>query len=206
MARVCLILMLAVSLPAWCSEDRPFSSKVGVHLIGEYTPGSQAMVRGRMPVLKILDPWGPMIQAARNYKKHNPRGVVVLRCYAPVRYTIADDPEARAREYWETIVWARISRLPESDRRLIDYIEATNEGDECPTWADQDSVRWFTKFSTEFANLCGRAGFKPCLASIAVGNPPGDPEELRAKIRQYAPALRVAKKFGGAWSLSLVHD
>lgn len=195
-AMISLCVMIANSV----ERAKPFASKIGVHLIGEYTAGTRKMVRARMPVLKILDPWKPMIDAARDYKQANPDGKVVLRCYEPVRYTLADDPEQKAQEHWDKIVWKRLSQLPESDRRLIDYIEATNECGECPTWEDEESIRWFTRFSVKWAEICAKNGYRPCIACIPVGNPGGSPEEIRAKIRQYAPALRAAKKAGGVWS------
>lgn len=181
-------------------ERAPFRSKIGVHLINAYTPGTKRMVRARMPILKILDPWTPMISAARDYKLHNPDGIVVLRCYAPVRYRLTDDPVLKAREHWDKVIWDRLSKLPETDRRLIDYIEATNEMGECPTWETPESIRWFTRFSIEFTRICSKAGFKPCLACIPVGNPSGSIPEVQEKIRRYAPALRAARKVGGVWS------
>lgn len=196
---VTILLCVSAGFAAEC-VSRPFKSKIGVHLIGSYTPGTRKMVHARMHVLKILDPWQPMIEAARDYKRCNPDGKVVLRCYAPVRYQLSDNPEEKAREHWEKIIWARLEPLPKADRQLIDYIEATNEMGECPTWENDESVRWFTRFSIEFTRVCAEAGYKPCLACIPVGNPPGKTEEFQAKILAYAPALRAAKKVGGVWS------
>jgi hypothetical protein len=158
------------------------------------------MVRARMPVLKILDPWQPMIDAARDYKKYNPDGIVVLRCYTPVRYELTDNPEEKAQEFWDKIIWPRVSNLPPEDRKLIDYIEANNEYDNCPAFATLEDVKWYTRFSIKFAEICSKAGYKPCLACIPVGNPSGTPEEIAQKILAYVPALRAIKKVGGVWS------
>lgn len=210
MYKLFLTTFLAGSLCAnavsWCfaketkSRPKPFSSKIGIHLIGSYTPGTQKMVRGRMPVLKILDPWQPMIDAARDYKKYNPDGIVVLRCYDPVRYQITDNPEQKAQEHWDKIIWPRISKLSLEDRKLIDYIEANNEYDNCPAFATVKDVEWYVRFSIKFADICAKAGYKPCLACIPVGNPSGTPEEIAEKILAYVPALRAIKKVGGVWS------
>ncbi len=191
---------LACSRTAPAADAKPkFTSKIGMHLIGAYTDGTKKMVRARMPVLKLLDTHGDMMAAARDYKKANPDGVVVLRVFTPVRYTLADEPVKTAETYWRDHIWKSLGALPEADRKLIDYVEATNEVGECPTWENDESIAWFVKFSTRFVELCTKAGFKPCLASIPVGNPGGENAGL-AKILKFAPALRAAKKAGGAWA------
>jgi hypothetical protein len=197
---ICVSYAFGKSIKAIGTQRRSFSSKIGIHLIGNYTPGTQKMVRARMPVLKILDPWQPMIDAARDYKKYNPDGIVVLRCYTPVRYELTDNPEEKAQEFWDKIIWPRVSNLPPEDRKLIDYIEANNEYDNCPAFATLEDVKWYTRFSIKFAEICSKAGYKPCLACIPVGNPSGTPEEIAQKILAYVPALRAIKKVGGVWS------
>lgn len=176
-----------------------FKSKIGMHLIGAYTPGTRTMVRARCPVLKILDLSEDMLQAARDYKKHNPDGRVVLRIYHTRRYTLTDPPEATAEKHWKEVLASQLDRLSPSDRKLIDYIEATNEMGECPTWESDKDTEWFTRFSIRFVELCSASGFKPVLACIPVGNPPGENAGV-GRILQYAPALRAAKKAGGCWS------
>ncbi len=193
-----ITLIMVVSTSAFAGAS--FKSKIGVHIIANYTPGTQKMVRARMPVLKILDLHKPMTDAARDYKKYNPDGIVVLRCYTPVKYTLKDNPKETAEIYWNTFFQPQIDKLDEADRDIIDYIEGTNEIGECPTWEDKKSIQWFTTFSLQFIKLCKREGYKPCLASIPVGNPSGNPSEVKQKIQQYARALRAAKKAGGAWS------
>lgn len=175
-------------------------SKIGVHLIGSYTSGSQKMIRGKMPILKILDLHQPMLDAARDYKAANPNGIVVLRCYTPVRYTLADNPFSTADRYWNTYFKPQMDKLSTSERKLIDYVEATNEMGECPTWENDRSIAWFTSFSIRWVSICVREGFRPCLASIPVGNPGGDISEVKKKILKYTRALRAAKRVGGAWS------
>lgn len=181
------------------AHNGALDSKVGMHLIGAYTPATKKMVRAKMPVLKILDTHGDMMDAAREYKASNPEGIVVLRVFTPIRWTLEDDPIERADEYWNDYIWKSLGALPEADRKLIDYVEATNEVGEVPTWENEESTEWFTKFSIRFVEHCAEAGFRPCLASIPVGNP-GGPNAGLQKILQFAPALRAAKKAGGAWA------
>ena len=176
-----------------------FTSKIGMHLIGAYTPGTQTMVRARCPVLKILDLSDDMLKAARDYKRFNPDGRVVLRVFHTRRYSLDDPPEATAEKHWKEVISAPIDKLAPADRKLIDYVEAINEMGECPTWESEQDTAWFTRFSIRFVELCSKSGFKPVLACIPVGNPPGDNAGV-ARILQYAPSLRAAKKAGGCWS------
>lgn len=189
----------AVTTGVCAASPSPFTSKLGMHLIGAYTPGTKKMVRARMPVLKILDTQSAMIDAARDYKKANPRGVVVLRVYHTNHYTLDQDPVERAQWHWDNVLWKSIGALSEKDRKLIDYVEAINEVGECPTWESSEATAWFTLFSIKFVELCTKAGFKPVLACIPVGNPSGKNAGLE-RILEFAPALRAAKKVGGAWS------
>lgn len=195
-----IISCLAAGLSCAYAPRTPFRSKIGVHLIGSYSTGSQKMVRARMPILKILDLHQPMVDAARDYKASNPGGIVVLRCYTPVHYTLADDPTQTADRYWNTYFKPQMEKLSVADHKLIDYVEATNEMGECPTWENDESIQWFTRFSTRFVRICVREGFRPCLASIPVGNPGGGILEIQGKARRFARALRAAKRAGGAWS------
>jgi len=48
--------------------------------------------------------------------------------------------------------------------------------------------------------LIAAAGFKPCIGSIAVGNPGGTPSQIQSYISTFVPALRQAMSLGGAWS------
>jgi len=127
----CIIFIIVLgflsgALHAYASPMQQ-ASKIGIHLIGSYTPGSQKIVHGKMPILKILDLHQPMLDAARDYKAANPNGIVVLRCYTPVQYTLAHNPVSTADRYWDTYFKPQMDKLSASDRKLIDYIEATNE-------------------------------------------------------------------------------
>lgn len=176
------------------------ASKLSVHFIGRYTPGGREVVRAGPRLIKILDLGDDMRRAMREYKRLYPKGIVVLRIYTPIRYSQKDSPELCARRFWDEVLWPPISKLPESERRLIDYLEGPNEGDSTPTWESVDSVRWFARFWMALAPIMRRHGFRPCIGSIAVGNPGGTPEQVEEKIAAFAPALRQAWWMGGAWS------
>jgi len=176
------------------------SSHISAHLINSYTSGSSNIIAGHPRVLKILDLGGDMLAAARAYKAGTPGGKIVLRIYTPVSYPNTSDPGASATNFWTTVLQPPLNSLSSSDRALIDYLEGPNEGDSTPTWGSLSDALWFTRFWTNLAPLIAAAGFKPCVGSIAVGNPPGAPSQIQAFISTFVPALRQAKALGGAWS------
>jgi hypothetical protein len=105
-----------------------------------------------------------------------------------------------AMDFWTTVLQPPLNNLSAPDRALIDYLEGPNEGDSTPTWQSVQAAQWFTGFWTNLSPLIAAAGFKPCIGSIAVGNPPGSPTEIQNYISTFVPALRQAKGLGGAWS------
>lgn len=199
-ARVFLLLLPAVAArPAAAMGAAPYSSKIGIHLLVSYTPGAEKIVRAKCPIIKLLDVTPDMMRALADYRAANPEGTVVLRIYTPVRYSASDNAEQKAKEFWDSVLWPQLSRLTPLQRSQIDYVEGPNECDTTPCWASVDDVKWFTRFWVALAPLMARHHFRPCIGSIPVGNPPGPPKEVEAKIREFIPALKVAKKLGGSW-------
>src|SRR5439155_5666261 len=141
-----------------------------------------------------------MLQAARAYKAGTPNGKIVLRIYTPRSYSITDDRASDATNFWTNVLHPLLNALSASDRALIDYLEGPNEGDSTPTWQSLQSAQWFTGFWTNLSPLIAAAGFKPCIGSIAVGNPPGTPSQIQSNISTFVPALRQAKCRGRAGS------
>jgi hypothetical protein len=179
------------------------SSRLSAHLINAYTAGSSNIVAGRPRVLKVLalDSGFPsgMAQAMRDYKSNAPGGKVVVRVYTPKTYSLANDPTASALDFWTTVIQPPLNGISSSDRALIDYLEGPNEGD-TPTLGYPSSPAgaasaWFNQFWTNLTPRIVSAGYKPCVGSIAVGNP-GSLSDLDP----FVPALRQAKAAGGAWS------
>ena len=177
------------------------SSKLSAHLINGYTAGSSNIVAGKPRLLKVLAlnsgfPTG-LVQAMRDYKTKAPGGKVVVRVYSPKNYTTNDNATASALDFWNTVLLPPLNGISASDRALIDYLEGPNEG-ETPTLgypsSPQSSI-WFNQFWTNLTPLMVSAGYKPCVGSIAVGNP-GSLSDLDP----FVPALRQAKAAGGAWS------
>src|SRR6266581_209981 len=161
------------------------ASKISAHLINAYTPGASNIIAGHPRVLKILDLGSGMLQAARAYKATTPSGNIVLRIYTSHSYAITDDPSASATNFWTTVLQPPLNALSASDRSLIDYLEGPNEGDSTPTWQTFAAAQWFTIFWQHLSPLIAAAGFKPCIGSIAVGNPPGTSSQIQAYTINY---------------------
>lgn len=179
------------------------NSKISLHLIGDYTAGSSNVVAGRPQLLKVLavDPNFPpgQLAAMRDFKSKAPGGKIVVRVYSPKTYWTNDDPTLSAGDFWTNHMLPALNQLSPSDKQLIDYLEGPNEG-ETPTLGypydggSRFAARWFNEFWTNLTPMMVSAGYKPCVGSIAVGNP-----EIY-EFDYFVPALRQAKAAGGAWS------
>jgi hypothetical protein len=186
----------------------PSASKLSAHLINAYTVGSSNIVSGRPRILKVLGldsgfPLG-MVQAMRDYKTKVPTGKIVVRIYSAKTYSLANDATASAGDFWTNILQQALNSISGSDRALIDYLEGPNEG-QTPTLgypgsAPLQASQWFNQFWTNLTPRIVAAGYKPCIGSIAVGNPGGTPSEMQSYLAAFVPALRQSKAAGGAWS------
>ncbi len=195
---------------ATCGQNLS-ASKLSAHLINRYTPGGSNIVAGGPQVLKVLGldsgfPSG-MAQALRDYKANFPGGKTVVRIYSPKTYSLSDDPTTGAGDFWTNILQKGLGYLSASDCALIDYLEGPNEG-QTPTLGYPNSTaaqalqasQWFNQFWTNLTPRIVAAGYKPCIGSIAVGNPGGTTLQMQSYLAAFVPALRQAKAAGGAWS------
>lgn len=195
---VVLWLVLWAAWPAAAAE--PSSSKIGIHLIQNNTAGITQICNAHPRVIKILDVYGPMIDAARNYKAGTPNGIVVLRVYTPKRYDASAAPADCAADFMNTVLAPALNSLSAADRALIDYVEGPNECDSTVCWSTLQDAQWFNAFWLALAPQIADAGHKPCAFSIPVGNPPGTTSDMQQKLAAVVPALRLCKQLGGAWS------
>ncbi len=204
LGRVLVVLSVAlawITVPAQTLSD----SKISLHLINGYTGGSSNVVSSRPRLLKVLavDPNFPsgQLAAIRDFKTKAPTGKVIVRVYSPKTYWTNDNPTLSAADFWTNHMLPALNQLSGSDKALIDYLEGPNEG-ETPTLgypydanAPHLAAQWFNEFWTNLTPMMVSAGYKPCIGSIAVGNP-GDVTDFD----YFVPALRQAKAAGGSWS------
>lgn len=193
------LLLVPAAASAEAKKDAPKPhSKIGIHLLVNYTPGAKKIIQANCPIIKILDCHQAMIDALQDYKRLHPEGIVILRAYTPNGY-LSKDPKECARKYWSEVIEPQVRRLSDEQKKLIDYVEGPNEG-ETPCWGSVEDAKWFNTFWLTLAPIMAENGCRPCIGSIAVGNPPGEPDEVEAKIVAFIPALRLAKKLNGSWS------
>src|SRR5438093_9960690 len=69
-----------------------------------------------------------------------------------------------------------------------------------PGSAPLQASQWFNQFWTNLTPRIVAAGFKPCIGSIAVGNPGGSASQMQSSLAAFVPALRRTKAAEGAWS------
>jgi hypothetical protein len=192
-----------------CHAQSISQSKLTAHLIGGgYTVGSSDIVSGKPRLLKVLaldtDLPSGMVQAMRHYKTNTPDGQIVVRVYSPKQYSLTDNATWAAGDFWTNILKNSIDRISASDRALIDHLEGPNEG-QTPTlgypWEQRiQASQWLNEFWTNLTPRIVVAGYKPCIGSIAVGNPGGNPSDWQPMLAEFVPALRQAKAAGGSWS------
>lgn len=197
------LLACAVLLLGWTNLGKSQGlsrSKLSVHLDQHYTGGAREIVAAGPQVLKILDVGDEMLAAVRDYKASYPDGITVLRIYTRVVYHLEDDPEASAQDFWDRVLWPPLSSLSDDDRQRINYLEGPNEAENTPTWGSVESATWFGRFWAALAPLIRANGFRPCVGSIPVGNPPGTEQEIDDQLEAFTPALYAALDAGGAWS------
>jgi hypothetical protein len=192
--------LLLLSLVTQARSQNLSTSKLSVHLDLRYTNGARQVVAAGPQLLKVLGVDGSMLAAMRDYKAAYPGGLTVVRIYTRVSYHLQDDPAASAEDFWNRVLWPPLSQLSDDDRQLIDYLEGPNEGDSTPTFGSVESALWFGQFWATLAPIMADYGFRPCVGSIAVGNPPGTIQQMEDQLEAFTPALYAAQGAGGAWS------
>ncbi|MDM8007430.1 MAG: fibronectin type III domain-containing protein, partial [Phycisphaerae bacterium] len=195
---LCLGVVAAVGTAAMAAQ--PSGSKLGPHLILSYTNPCYDFLMARARVIKILDCDGTMMTAVRDLKTLCPDAISVCRIYTTQSYNIGQDPTWAAQHFWTNVLAPPLNALSPADKALIDYVEGPNECDSTPCWGTVQNAQWLNDFWVALAPLIANAGFRPCAFSIPVGNPPGTLAEMQAQLNAIAPALRVCKQYGGAWS------
>jgi len=175
--------------------------KIGIYLMSDYSSGAKKIIVAKPQVIKVMDPqYNNLLNAVKDYKKIFPNGIIVLRFYEATRnikYTINNDPVYSAQDFHLKVILPGLVALGEN-KKLFDYIETPNELDSIPGWESLENIIWLAKFWNELININSRSGIKTCIASIPVGNPPGNYFDIKEKIQNFLPALQKAQQNNGA--------
>jgi len=176
--------------------------KIGIYILSDYSQGAKQIVASKPRILKVMDPQSNNTLAAIiDYKSANPQGIAVLRAYigtSGVKFSLADDPDKAAQSFFQTVVQPVLSALGENVK-LFDFIETPNELDNTPGWESSANTTWLNTFWSKLTDLYSTAGLRTCIASIPVGNPPGDYNQLKGELTPFLPALQKVKSLGGAF-------
>lgn len=181
------------SRPVLSGRNAP--SKLGLLYLVGHKP-SQPMIdiadAGVVPILKtdVSDlTHGDSI--ARRVKKANPKAIVVGAACETFDEN-KEEPEAAAGRVWAKIK-PRLDAIPAEARKDMDFVEAWPN-----MWEPHDAkvAAWYCAYTKVLAARIAEAGYRPVVLTSGVGGLPVEPEILDAM----APALRYAKKVGGAWA------
>lgn len=178
------------------------SGKIGIYILSDYSPGAKQIVASKPRVLKVMDPQANnTLQAVKDFKGINPQGITVLRAYigtSGVKFDLQNDPGTAAESFFQAVVQPALSALGEN-KKLFDFIETPNELDNTPGWESTVNTAWLNTFWIKLTELYASNGLRTCVASIPVGNPPGDYSQVKAELTPFLPALQKVKELGGAF-------
>jgi len=178
------------------------NGKIGIYILSDYSPGAKQIVFSKPRILKVMDPQSNnTLQAIKDYKGINPQGITVLRAYigtSGTKFNLENDPEIAAASFFQAVAQPALSALGENIK-LFDFIETPNELDNTPGWESVENTTWLNRFWIKLAELYATNGLRTCVASIPVGNPPGDYAQMKAELAPFLPALLKVKELGGAF-------
>lgn len=150
-------------------------SKLGIFFLDATEEGKKLIEAGPR-VIKVLDPQNnpKLMDLVRNYKRMYPDGIVIMRIYERTKnfkylgppYDIESE---KAKEYWESVLQPEIEKIAPEDRKLFDYLSATNEGDNTPLPDTRDNAYWLSQFWSYLIDYISSSGIKPLIGEINVG-------------------------------------
>jgi hypothetical protein len=173
------------------------ASKLGVFVLGKPSKGTYQLVEAGLPVMRTNSKQLAPGKFFQYYYQHCPQGVAILGMVRKGYDETKDDPVACAQEHWDKDVKPVLSALTEEQRKWVDYVEC---GPNMWGFENEDRVRWMVRYWGHLGELIHQAGFRPVVATIAVGSPWGDRDAVQQKVRLYIPLLRKAKEWNAAWA------
>jgi uncharacterized small protein (DUF1192 family) len=160
------------------------ASKLGIH-VNDFRPADEIIAfveRAKPRVIKVLDFNMELIQRCR---EKSPQSLIIGRVYLPESEQIyRDDPEDRARRFWEAHLEPRVRQFG----HLIDAWEGYNE----VAGGGYEELALYARFEAERTRFLADAGARSVVGNFATGNPT-NLEWWPA----FFPALETAKAHDG---------
>ena len=193
-----MILPTAIAAAQEAAEKPPAApSKLGVFVLGGPSKGTYQLVEAGLPMMRTnkgqLKP-GKFFQ---HYYEHCPQGIAILGMVRPGYKQDKDDPIECAQKHWDEDIKPVLSALTDEQRKWIDYVEC---GPNMWGFEKLERVHWMARYWGHLGQLIHDAGFRPVVATIGVGSPGGNAQEIEEKVRAYIPLLRKAKEWNAAWA------
>jgi hypothetical protein len=175
------------------------AEKYGAH-IQYFLPGvAQWVGEANGPILKTMDASLDPLKTALDLAPRT-KIVVFRKWYDTWEQDQLLEDCAGARIADDVVAEFRQSIEECENRGITVYVESLNEmrWDPWDVWPDRQAA-----FDVAFSEECAHLGVRPCVLSIAVGNPPGNFEERAWLWSKLYPALYAARAAGGALGIHL---
>jgi hypothetical protein len=148
---------------------------------------------GKVPIMKIpANDFAKPDSVGLRLKKANPKAIIVVGVGAQSKEMNIDLPPARVYAQWAKSKEDKLRKLS-AHKDKVDYLSFMPNMWEPKTVAQAE---WYCRYIAYAAPRVARMGFRPVILQSGVGGLPIKPEILNAMV----PALRIAKRHGGAWA------
>lgn len=165
--------------PSWPEPlAAPPPSKIGIHVQWNNSPNIMEFIRRMKPrVVKSVGDFGFF----EELKAESPQTIIVARIEDGM--SLEGDPVAAAQAFVARHLDEYLANP------LVDYWEGLNEP------GINGKMDWYAAFEAERVRLMAEHGLKCAIGSFSTGVPEYD------EMRQFLPAVRAAKQYGGVLSL-----
>lgn len=148
---------------------------------------------GHVPIMKV--PFGEFAGPdgiGFRLKKANPRAIIVVGIGAQSGEMKIDRDPAEVYADWARRQEGALRTLA-AHKDKVDYLSFMPN-----MWQPKtvEQAEWYCRYIARAAPRIAEMGFRPVILQCGVGNLPTDPKILDAMV----PALRIARKLGGAWA------